>query len=805
MMIASRIKRSDTKGLHIFLGATVLALLFLVILSNLALRVVVRHSLNATLLPLMVQQGEYVHLPPPPSVRPRESFDTSGQKTVVASLRLTPIQTNTNRPSSSAPLGSDELTDTDIQAYNNAVALFGAGNITGFAEISRTDAGQRPPNSARTGFSRARAAAESWTLSRLYANFSNVPDDLPADASPSQPPEHLPERLTHSFPRPPFIDVAFTWWGSLEPKAYAAIPAAEPSRQGASVPDDLVTGSIGDTGSNHQNDTTRGTALQVPATAYLFQLNARHTFSSYTSVAWIGSLLIGLCCMFIITLTAVAFWLRTRKRLKSNSNIEYLAHHDPLTSLPNRMVFSAFLNEALRSSEMLGLNLCVMLLDVDKFKSINDTYGHGVGDVYLQIIASRLQSVFEGHLVSRLSGDEFAVIVTALKDAAPATELAQNLMRELKEPCKIDGQEIQISISAGLALATFANWDASRVLRCSDLALYEAKHAGRSTFCWYSPTMDEDARKRKEIEAGLVYALENDEFELLYQPQFALKDNTLQGYEALIRWHPAGKGSISPSVFITIAEDCGLISDIGAWVLNKACHEAASWPDKNLTVAVNLSPAQFKPHEITKKIAQALAHSHLDPSRLEIEITETILLSNTEEAIDTLNEIRRLGVRIAMDNFGTGYSSLTYLHRFPFDKIKVDRSFIRDLGKDLTTDVIVSSIIGIGRSMGIPIVAEGVENQNQVTLLRATGCSMVQGYLYGRPGSISSERGFQPHVPGAVALNKHQTSQKIAEQAAVSTVAHSDVSIAEDRHTTRFPAREDKSSDHQAVPQHTPA
>ncbi|WP_417686213.1 putative bifunctional diguanylate cyclase/phosphodiesterase [Roseibium sp.] len=479
--------------------------------------------------------------------------------------------------------------------------------------------------------------------------------------------------------------------------------------------------------------------------------------ASLAMITGIASLLVAGLCIASFLLAAFLLWMRFHQQVKTNRDIEYLAHHDPLTGLPNRAVFSAKLNEAVRLAHAKASNMAVMLIDVDKFKDINDTYGHGTGDLFLQIIADRLRSVFGNHLVARLSGDEFAVMITSVSDVARLTRLASDMISATKAPCKVDGTELSISLSIGIARASDGSWRASRLLHCADLALYRAKHSGRSTFAWYTAEMDADAQKRKEIEQGLEKALRLDQFDVLYQPQYSLLDNKLKGYEALIRWEHPSKGTISPEIFIPVAEDSGLIEAIGDWVLFHACKEAASWEDTSLRVAVNVSAAQFKPGRTEAKVAQALQQSGLAPERLEIEITESLLIANTEAVIETLNAIRAMGVSIAMDDFGTGYSSLSYLSRFPFDKIKIDRSFIKKLGRDTNTDAVVASIIGLGRSLNVLITAEGVENQAQVTLLRAAGCNLVQGYLFGRPDSIAAHSTKSVAVP---APPKAETASK---------------------------------------------
>ncbi|WP_417669947.1 putative bifunctional diguanylate cyclase/phosphodiesterase [Roseibium sp.] len=479
--------------------------------------------------------------------------------------------------------------------------------------------------------------------------------------------------------------------------------------------------------------------------------------SSLHLITGIGSLVIAGLCLASFLLAAFLLWMRFHDQVKTNRDIEFLAHHDPLTGLPNRAVFSARLNEALRLAQAKASNMAVMLIDVDKFKEINDTHGHGTGDIFLQVIADRLRSVYGDHLVARLAGDEFAVMIKSVSDVARLTRLAADMISATKAPCKIDGKELQMSLSIGIARASDGSWRASRLLHCADLALYRAKHSGRSTFSWYTAEMDTEAQKRKEVEHGLAKALKQDEFDVLFQPQYSLLDNKLKGYEALIRWEHPSKGTISPDVFIPIAEDSGLIEAIGDWVLFHACKEAASWDDPSLRVAVNVSAAQFKPGRTEQKVAQALKESRLAPERLEIEITESLLIANTEAVIETLNNIRAMGVSIAMDDFGTGYSSLSYLSKFPFDKIKIDRAFIKNLGKDISTDAVVTSIIGLGRSLNVMITAEGVENQEQVTLLRAAGCNLVQGYLFGRPDTVAAHEFSQSQQPENPGFPAHMT------------------------------------------------
>ncbi|SHM23465.1 putative bifunctional diguanylate cyclase/phosphodiesterase [Roseibium suaedae] len=477
-----------------------------------------------------------------------------------------------------------------------------------------------------------------------------------------------------------------------------------------------------------------------PKGALLVGLDHDLRIADLEVIANVATLVLSALSIVSFLMAGLLLWLRFHDQVKKNRDIEFLAHHDALTGLPNRAVFNARLTEALRITHAKATNMGVMLIDVDKFKEINDTYGHATGDIFLQVIADRLRSVFSDHLVSRLSGDEFAVMFQSVADVARLTKLATDMISATKAPCVVDGKEIKISLSIGIARASDGNWRSSRVLHCADLALYRSKHSGRSTFSWYTAEMDADAQHRKEIEEGLAKALRLDQFDVLFQPQYALKDNRLTGYEALIRWEHPVKGRIPPDLFIPVAEDCGLIEDIGDWVLNRACQEAANWEDNTLKVAVNVSAAQFKPGITERKVANALRASGLKPERLEIEITESLLIANTDAVVETLKAIRNMGVAIAMDDFGTGYSSLSYLSRFPFDKIKIDKAFIQNLGDDTSTDAIVTSIIGLGRSLDVLITAEGVETENQVTLLRAAGCHLVQGYYFGKPDSVRNHQ-----------------------------------------------------------------
>ncbi len=478
---------------------------------------------------------------------------------------------------------------------------------------------------------------------------------------------------------------------------------------------------------------------------YTFILSAepkvtRQTVLNAVAVATAGGFLVVLIAGASV---AALLWRNLKERWQTTKTIRFLAHNDPLTHLPNRALFHEQLTNTLRKASITAADIYVIAVDVDKFKEINDTHGHAAGDVFLQVIADRLRLVFDTHLVARLSGDEFAVMVEDVTSDHEVTLLVERLMSAIKPPCHIEGKNLDISLSLGIAKATDAAWRTSRLLHCADMALYRTKTTGRSGFTWYEPSMDEDLQRRKILEAEMRKALKEDGFSVQYQAQVSLSDKKLKGFEALLRWNHPDRGWISPDVFIPLAEDTGLIEQLGEYVLRKACADAASWADPTLKVAVNFSPSQFKTGEIEQKIDSALRAAQLSPDRLEIEITENLLIKNTQSVVSSLTRIRQMGVSVAMDDFGTGYSSLSYLSKFPFDKIKIDRTFIRNLGTDAHTDAIVASIIGLGRSLDVLITAEGVENESQRQILRAAGCDLVQGFLFGRPRVVDPRHPFE--------------------------------------------------------------
>jgi diguanylate cyclase (GGDEF)-like protein len=375
----------------------------------------------------------------------------------------------------------------------------------------------------------------------------------------------------------------------------------------------------------------------------------------------------------------------------------------------------------------------VLCLDLDHFKSVNDTLGHPVGDELLRAVSQRLTQCLGGDdVVARLGGDEFAVIQMAIGAPNDAGTLASQLIEVVSRPYDIAGHEVLIGVSIGIAVAPGDGVTADELLRNADLALYRAKAEGRGAFHFFEPEMDRQVQARRALEIDLRKAYSNDEFELYYQPLVNLESGEVSGFEALLRWHHPERGMVSPVEFIPLAEEIGLIVQIGEWVLRQACAEAATWPD-DIKVAVNLSPVQFRSRTLVQVVLSALAYSRLSPDRLELEITESVLLGDNEANLATLHQLRELGARISMDDFGTGYSSLRYLRSFPFDKIKIDQSFVRDMVERPDCVAIVRAVAGLGLSLGIATTAEGVETQAQLQRVRAEGCTEVQGYLFSRP------------------------------------------------------------------------
>nr|WP_261642315.1 EAL domain-containing protein [Erwinia mallotivora] len=432
----------------------------------------------------------------------------------------------------------------------------------------------------------------------------------------------------------------------------------------------------------------------------------------------------------------------------ADARIHHMAHYDNLTGLPNRALFSQRLNDALWRDRAAGKLTAVLCLDLDNFKNVNDALGHQVGDGLLRAVARRLAStVSDKDTLSRQGGDEFSVVLPGLNYSTEAETVAQ-LMIDVTNPAfTIDGHTLSIGLSIGIAIGSDAIATSDELLRCADMALYESKRNGRNRFEYFSMAMGEAASRRRMIETDLRKAITGNHLKLYYQPITDAHGREVVSYEALMRWHHPVKGMIMPIDFIPVAEETGLIHALGAWALFEACREASGWPEQQ-SVAVNLSPLQFKSSSLVSVVEKALTESGLPAHRLELEITESVLLDSSLNNIRVLQQLKALGIRIALDDFGTGYSSLSYLRSFPFDKIKIDKSFINDMHESREALAIIRAITGMSRSLDIQITAEGVENIQQYEQLKIEGCTLFQGYYFGRPQLAENRlRLFSPVVP----------------------------------------------------------
>jgi diguanylate cyclase (GGDEF)-like protein len=438
------------------------------------------------------------------------------------------------------------------------------------------------------------------------------------------------------------------------------------------------------------------------------------------------------------------------ERRRADERITHLAHYDALTDLPNRALFHERLKLEL-ARIVPGEQLAVLYIDIDEFKSVNDTLGHLIGDQLLKSVAVSLGCCARGtDFVARLGGDEFAIVQTAVKSVDDVTDLVTRVLDAIRKPYECLGHQVATDASIGIALAPQHGADLDQILKNADLAMYAAKSAGRRTYRFFEPEMDARVRARRILEMDLRQAIIDGSFEVYYQPSVSLKDNEIVGCEALLRWRHSERGMISPAEFIPVAEETGLIDELGEWVLTTACAEAATWPD-DIKIAVNVSPVQFKSGTLALKIVAALAASGLQASRLELEITEAVLIRDDEAALAILHQLRAIGVRIALDDFGTGYSSLSYLQRFPFDKIKIDRCFVNDIAEPDGSSCIVQAVVNIAAARHMTTTAEGVETQQQLELLRALGCAEMQGYLFS-PAKPAAEirQLFHREPPAAV-------------------------------------------------------
>jgi diguanylate cyclase (GGDEF)-like protein/PAS domain S-box-containing protein len=420
------------------------------------------------------------------------------------------------------------------------------------------------------------------------------------------------------------------------------------------------------------------------------------------------------------------------ERKRAEARLAFMAQHDGLTGLPNRNLLRQQMDEILSHTRRSSDKVAVLVLGLDNFKSVNDTLGHAVGDKLLRGVAKRLRSTLrEEDTIARLNSDEFAIVQSGLARPEDAVLLCRRLLEAIGDPYLLDGHSVVIGASIGIAMAPSDGDESEKLLKSADMALSRAKNEQRGTFSFFEAGMDARAQSRRKIELDLRDAIQNDVLRPYYQPLIDLSTGRITGFEALVRWPHAERGMISPAEFIPVAEDTGLINALGGLMLRRACMDAAIWPDE-VRVAVNLSPLQFRGGNLLSVVMDALKQSGLPPKRLELEITETLLLEKSSQVLATLHALRALGVRISMDDFGTGYSSLSYLRSFPFDKIKIDQSFVRDLGANPDAQAIVRSIISLGMGLGVTITAEGVETEAELSCLRSEGCHEGQGFLFSR-------------------------------------------------------------------------
>ena len=419
-------------------------------------------------------------------------------------------------------------------------------------------------------------------------------------------------------------------------------------------------------------------------------------------------------------------------REESDARSQYLAYHDSLTGLGNRLLFKEQLEQAIAEGANIQSSLAVLFIDLDGFKSINDTLGHSIGDLLLNSIASRLRDALqETDRIARIGGDEFAILQSTGQQPQSAIALASSIVDLVVSPCVIEGHQITVGASIGIVTEQADKCDPDDLMKSADLAMYRAKLDGRGTYRVFDLEMDTLAQARRLLEINLRNAFVHNEFSLVYQPLVSLNTGRVSAFETLLRWHHPQRGNISPAVFIPVAEEMGLIVQLGEWVLRQACAEAATWPEE-IRVAVNLSPAQFSKGNLVSAVINALAAAGLSPDRLELEITESVLLEKSDHNFAVLDQLHALGVRISMDDFGTGYSSLSYLHRFPFNKIKIDKSFIDNIATKPQSAAIVRAIIEMAKAFGISTTAEGVETSAQLAELRVLGCTDIQGYLFSK-------------------------------------------------------------------------
>ncbi|MGI9510515.1 MAG: putative bifunctional diguanylate cyclase/phosphodiesterase [Geminicoccaceae bacterium] len=442
---------------------------------------------------------------------------------------------------------------------------------------------------------------------------------------------------------------------------------------------------------------------------------------------------LALLILFAMALPMTMVWRKTKQRELAERRLHDMAHTDPLTKLANRTHFRERLSEAMAKAASGERVTALFWLDLDRFKTINDALGHPIGDALLCQVAGRLNRCLDDQdMVARLGGDEFALVQTGCDCEKEAAKLAERVIKVLAVPFDVEGHHVVIGVSIGIVFAPRDGHGVDDLLKKADIALYRAKDAGRSTFRFFRPDMEARSEVRHSLEEDLRLAIGNDKLRLHYQPQVSLKSGRITGFEALLRWHHPRFGHMPPHEVIALAEETGLIMPLGFWALKQATVDATTWPE-DVSVSVNISAVQFKHTDLVDLVGDALSMSGLAPERLDLEITESIMMEDSRATISKLRKLRRLGIHLSMDDFGTGYSSLNRLRHLPFDRLKVDRSFVRELGGNLDDAAIVHAIVTLGRSLGMQVIAEGVETDAQLAQLHLENCDIAQGYFFGRP------------------------------------------------------------------------
>jgi diguanylate cyclase (GGDEF)-like protein/PAS domain S-box-containing protein len=436
-------------------------------------------------------------------------------------------------------------------------------------------------------------------------------------------------------------------------------------------------------------------------------------------------------------------------RKRREQRIAHMAHHDSLTDLPNRVAFNECITATIELAAASGESFAVLCIDLDRFKAVNDVFGHSTGDALLKEVARRLESICEGAFLARVGGDEFTVITPTGPQPATAEMLAERLCAALEGDVEINGNPMQVDLTIGVGIYPQDGADATALVANANAALFRAKAEARGSIRFFEVSMDQQLREKRALQHDLRKAIQREELDLHYQPQAHI-DGEITGFEALVRWHHPRLGLIVPGTFIPLAEETGIIVALGEWILRTACREAASWP-RPLSIAINLSPVQFQRGDLAKFVHEILLETGLPPSRLELEITEGVLIGDFSGTVSTLRRLKNLGVRIAMDDFGTGYSSLSYLQSFPFDKIKIDQAFVANLSHSQQAVTIIRAVIALGRGLDLPVVAEGVETEEQLKFLAGEHCNEIQGYFVGRPGPIAD----YTEVVGRASPRKH--------------------------------------------------